>query len=170
MVAIQLFHLSLLLLLCFLHCCAQTQSPNNAVIELGSTIVAGSNDFWRSSSGEFAFGFKKIAEGRYIAGVVFDKIPERTVVWSANRDDPAQAGSTISLSTTGELWLTHANKTPVSVSNVKEGRSALMSDDGNLMLLDASSNPIWQSFDHPTDTLLPGQVVKLRLGSKALSL
>ncbi|XP_022137776.1 G-type lectin S-receptor-like serine/threonine-protein kinase LECRK2 [Momordica charantia] len=42
-----------------------------------------------------------------------------------------------------------------------------MSDDGNLMLLDSSSNPVWQSFDHPTDTLLPGQV--LRMGQKLYS-
>ncbi|XP_022979575.1 LOW QUALITY PROTEIN: G-type lectin S-receptor-like serine/threonine-protein kinase LECRK4 [Cucurbita maxima] len=41
-----------------------------------------------------------------------------------------------------------------------------MSDDGNFQLLNFSSDPIWQSFDHPTDTLLPGQVFKLLLNSE----
>lgn len=159
MAAIDLFlHLSLLLLLCFLHCYAQTHSPHNTLINLGSTIVAGSNEFWRSSSGEFAFGFHRIADGRYLAGIVFDKIPERTLAWSANRDDPAQANSTIVLKPTGEFVLIYANNSQVSISDGTVGSSALMSDDGNLMLLDSSSNPVWQSFDHPTDTLLPGQV------------
>lgn len=42
-----------------------------------------------------------------------------------------------------------------------------MSNNGNFMLLNSSSNPIWQSFDHPTDTLLPGQA--LRIGQRLFS-
>ncbi|GLJ05473.1 hypothetical protein SUGI_0018800 [Cryptomeria japonica] len=38
--------------------------------------------------------------------------------------------------------------------------SASMLDSGNFVLLNAQSNPIWQSFDYPTDTLLPGQMLK----------
>ncbi|GLJ11965.1 hypothetical protein SUGI_0181140 [Cryptomeria japonica] len=38
--------------------------------------------------------------------------------------------------------------------------SAAMHDNGNLVLLSASLEPIWQSFDYPTDTLLPDQELK----------
>ncbi|KAF2296499.1 hypothetical protein GH714_040473 [Hevea brasiliensis] len=40
---------------------------------------------------------------------------------------------------------------------------AVLLDEGNLVLRDGSSSsePLWQSFDHPTDTWLPG--VKIRL-------
>nr|XP_048317973.1 G-type lectin S-receptor-like serine/threonine-protein kinase LECRK3 [Ziziphus jujuba var. spinosa] len=31
---------------------------------------------------------------------------------------------------------------------------------GNFMLLDGSSKPLWESFNHPTDTLLPSQIMK----------
>ncbi|WMV39405.1 hypothetical protein MTR67_032790 [Solanum verrucosum] len=30
---------------------------------------------------------------------------------------------------------------------------------GNLVLFDKSNHTIWQSFDHPTDTLVPGQMI-----------
>ncbi|GLJ05465.1 hypothetical protein SUGI_0018640 [Cryptomeria japonica] len=37
-----------------------------------------------------------------------------------------------------------------------------MLNSGNFVLLSASSEPIWQSFDNPTDTLLPGQTLKVQ--------
>ncbi|KAG7018702.1 G-type lectin S-receptor-like serine/threonine-protein kinase RLK1, partial [Cucurbita argyrosperma subsp. argyrosperma] len=154
MAAIKLLYLSLPLLLCFLHCYAQ-----NGIVNLGSSIVAGSNHFWVSPSGEFAFGFHEITPDRYLVGIVFDKIPERTLVWSANRDNPANAKSTIIFGPTGEFALIHANDTKVSIYDGTDTTSAFMSDDGNFQLLNSSSDPIWQSFDHPTDTLLPGQVL-----------
>ncbi|TXG72028.1 hypothetical protein EZV62_000607 [Acer yangbiense] len=43
----------------------------------------------------------------------------------------------------------------------------MLQDSGNLVLLDSSSKIIWQSFDSPTDTILPGQV--LPMGTKLYS-
>ncbi|KAK2646992.1 hypothetical protein Ddye_022187 [Dipteronia dyeriana] len=138
-------------------------------IELGSSITAGSNSSWQSPSGEFAFGFYPLANGHFLAGIWFHKIqiPERTLVWSANRDDPAQFGSTINLTLNGQLVLTHSNGTEVLIDNSTFTSSALLQDNGNLVLLDSSSKTIWQSFDFPTDTILLGQV--LAMGTKLYS-
>jgi hypothetical protein len=38
--------------------------------------------------------------------------------------------------------------------------SATLSDTGNLVLKNMASEVLWQSFDHPTDTLLPGMKVE----------
>lgn len=133
------------------------QIPPN--ISLGSSITAGSNDSWRSLSDEFAFGFYSLSNNLYLVGIWFNKIPERTLVWSANRDSPAQAGSTVRLTYSGQFFLTHFNG---SVQSIYSGASAslgFMQNDGNFVLRDASSMAIWQSFGSPTDTLLPGQVL-----------
>ncbi|KAK1592228.1 hypothetical protein Q3G72_021483 [Acer saccharum] len=142
------------------------QETNNR-IELGSSITAGSNSSWQSPSGDFAFGFYRLANGHFLAGIWFDKIPERTLVWSANRDDPAQIGSTINLTLNGQLVLTHSNGTEIFIDNSTFTSSALLQDKGNLVLLDSSSKIIWQSFDSPTDTILLDQV--LPMGTKLYS-
>ncbi|KAK3190034.1 hypothetical protein Dsin_029595 [Dipteronia sinensis] len=100
-------------------------------IELGSSITAGSNLLWQSPSGDFAFGFYPLANGQFLAGIWFDKIPEKTLVWSANRDDPAQIGSTVNLTLNGQLVLTHSNGTEFFIDNSTFTSSALLQDDGS---------------------------------------
>lgn len=49
-----------------------------------------------------------------------------------------------------------------SVQQIYSGAAtslALMQNDGNFVLQDASSAVLWRSFDFPTDTILPGQVL-----------
>ncbi|OMO61210.1 hypothetical protein CCACVL1_23681 [Corchorus capsularis] len=155
----------ILLLLCFL-IGSSAQTTNNT-IELGSSITAGSNSSWRSASADFAFGFYLTSRGLYLVGIWFDKIPKKTLVWSANRDDPAQNGSTIDLTLDGQLVLTHSNSTKVTIFNGTSTSSALMQDNGNFILRDSSSRVIWESFDFPTDTILLGQ--SLVMGQKLYS-
>ncbi|KAM3755125.1 hypothetical protein ACB098_02G016500 [Castanea mollissima] len=139
---------------------------NNSTINLGSSISAGSNSSWKSPSGHFAFGFYPLVTGKYLVGIWFDKISERTLVWSANRDDPAGKGSSIKLSRTGQLALTHSNGTEVVIYNGTSTNSASMKDDGNFVLRNLSGI-IWESFDFPTDTILLGQA--LVMGQKLYS-
>ncbi|EOY05663.1 Receptor-like protein kinase 1, putative [Theobroma cacao] len=134
-------------------------AQNSSTITLGSSITAGTNASWHSPSGDFAFGFYSISGGLYLVGVWFDKIPERTLVWSANRDSPAEAGSTIQL-TAGQLLLTYSNGTQQSINSGGAPASlGLMQDDGNFVLRDVNSSTVWRSFSFPTDTLLPGQAL-----------
>ena len=140
---------------------------NNSTIDLGSSIIAGSNSSWKSPSGDFAFGFHPLVTGKYLVGIWFDKISEKTLVWSANRDDPAGKGSSIKLSLTGQLVLTHSNGTELFIYNGTSTNSASMKDDGNFVLRSLSSGTIWESFDFPTDTILLGQA--LVMGQKLYS-
>ncbi|KAK7842410.1 g-type lectin s-receptor-like serine/threonine-protein kinase lecrk2 [Quercus suber] len=140
---------------------------NNSTINLGSSISAGSNSSWKSPSRDFAFGFYRLVTGKYLVGIWFDKISEKTLVWSANRDDPAGKESSIKLSLTGQLVLTHSNGTEVVIYNGTSTNSALMQDDGNFVLQNSSSGIIWQSFNFPTNTILPDQA--LVMGQKLYS-
>ncbi|CAL9023381.1 unnamed protein product [Prunus brigantina] len=67
------------------------QTYNN--ISLGSSLTAKDNNncVWCSPSGEFAFGFQKIgSDGGFILAIWFNKIPEKTIVWSANGNNLVQ--------------------------------------------------------------------------------
>ncbi|KAJ9182099.1 hypothetical protein P3X46_006128 [Hevea brasiliensis] len=160
MVLVRIFVWSLL-------CVLSSAQMTTSTVTLGSSITAGINSSWLSPSGDFAFGFYPLLSGLFLVGIWFDKIPERTLAWSANRDDPAKIGSTIHLRPNGQLVLTHSNGTEYLVYNGTSTISALMQDDGNFVLLDSSSKIIWQSFDFPTDTILLGQV--LVMGQKLYS-
>ncbi|OIW12481.1 hypothetical protein TanjilG_04645 [Lupinus angustifolius] len=134
----------------------------NKSIKLGSSIVAGTNSSWESGSGDFAFGFYPLVTGHYLVGIWFNKIPNKTLVWSANRDDPAEIGSTINLTLSGQFVIQHANNTsfPIYNGTTNNATSAMMQDNGNFILLNSLST-IWESFDSPTDTILPGQTLKM---------
>ncbi|MQL92279.1 hypothetical protein Taro_024902 [Colocasia esculenta] len=119
-----------------------------------------------SQRGKFVLGF--FTPGRHpnsYIGIWFKKIPKRTPVWVANRAAPvhdpsssqltiAADGNLVLLNRTGSLvWSTNATASIASNSTVAE-----LLDTGNLVLRDGrnSSRVFWQSFDHPTDTWLPG--------------
>ncbi|KAI5321271.1 hypothetical protein L3X38_030342 [Prunus dulcis] len=82
------------------------QTYNN--ISLGSSLTAkdNNNSVWCSPFGEFAFGFQKIGmDGGFILAIWFNKIPEKTIVWSANGNNLVQQGSTVELTAHGQLML-----------------------------------------------------------------
>lgn len=60
--------------------------------------------------------------------------------------------------TSGNLVLIDGQATAWSSNTSRSGvETAVMSDNGNFILYDAERNISWQSFSHPSDTLLPGQ-------------
>ncbi|PHU12549.1 hypothetical protein BC332_19479, partial [Capsicum chinense] len=81
------------------------------------------------------------------------------LVWSANRDHPVNKDATLKLGQDGNLVLTDSNGTLVWSTNTasKSVAGLNLTEMGNLVLFDKRKRPIWQSFNHPTDSLLPGQ-------------
>eukprot|EP01018_Ginkgo_biloba_P033210 Gb_05507 [translate_table: standard] len=148
------------------------QQEGNHSISLGSTLQTSNNYKCVSTSGEFAFGFYSVDQRLYLLGIWFDKTPDKTLVWAANRDNPVDEGSSLELTKAGELILRDSHgRNKWSTGKITSGAvvMASMLDSGNFVLLNASSQFLWQSFDSPTDTLLPGQILKWKsiLYSKA---
>ncbi|XP_043690129.1 G-type lectin S-receptor-like serine/threonine-protein kinase LECRK3 [Telopea speciosissima] len=140
-------------------------------ISLGSSLSPSSTNSssWLSPSGQFAFGF--YPQGNSFAiGIWFAQIPEHTVVWTSNRDDrPSSRDATLLLTTDGKLVLKRTPKDqPKSIADDSQSASwASMLDTGNFVLYNSSGMIFWQSFDFPTDTLLPGQ--RLHAGHELFS-
>ncbi|KAG0484675.1 hypothetical protein HPP92_008754 [Vanilla planifolia] len=84
------------------------------------------------------------------------------VIWSANRDRAVHENATLLFSPEGNLILRDFDGTFVWSSNTSGRGAAVLSilESGNLVILDGQNNTLWASFDHPTDSLLPGQTLR----------
>ncbi|KAF3457366.1 hypothetical protein FNV43_RR02023 [Rhamnella rubrinervis] len=94
----------------------------------------------------------------------YKQIPEQTIVWVANRENPVSDiySSALTISH-GNLVLFNESQSPIWSTNLSSISSssvlAVLQEDDNLVLTDhGSKSPslLWQSFDHPTHVWLPG--------------
>ncbi|XP_027090414.1 G-type lectin S-receptor-like serine/threonine-protein kinase SD2-5 [Coffea eugenioides] len=88
------------------------------------------------------------------------------LVWSANRNNPVQSNATLQLRQDGDLVLANSDGTLIWSSSTrgKPVSGLKLTEMGNLVLFGSKNESIWESFDHPTDSLLLGQ--KLGPGQK----
>ncbi|KAK3023714.1 hypothetical protein RJ639_042724 [Escallonia herrerae] len=119
-----------------------------------------------SPRGKFQLGFFSpgSSKKRYV-GIWYNNIPNQTIVWVANRENPLNDTSgVLKIGSDGNLLLLDGTEQVVwstKIQNISSVTTALqLLDSGNLVLKGESGtkveNFLWQSFDHPCDTLLPG--------------
>ncbi|TXG58688.1 hypothetical protein EZV62_016517 [Acer yangbiense] len=150
---------SLLTVLIFLFLSFQTST---GLLTRGSSLsVEDSSHVLTSPDKTFTCGFYSVGdENAYWFSVWFTNSSDRTVVWMANRDKPVNGqGSKVSLRRNGAMALTDVDGTVIWMTNTTSTRAdrAELLDSGNLVLKDLQGKILWQSFDFPTDTLLPNQ-------------
>ncbi|KAL8145935.1 hypothetical protein AgCh_003892 [Apium graveolens] len=129
----------------------------NQTITDGNTIVSAGRKF------ELGFFSPGSSTNRYLG--IWYMMSKSTLVWVANRETPLNntsgvvmfnsKGSMVVTSSDGKiLWISVSRKSAIESPVVQ------LLDDGNLVLRDAvdrdSENYLWQSFDYPVDTQLPG--------------
>ncbi|KAE8667303.1 S-locus lectin protein kinase family protein [Hibiscus syriacus] len=140
-----------------------TISPSESLTD-GMTLV--------SNDGTLALGFFSpgASKNRYLA-IWYNNIPMQTVVWVANRINPINDSTgLLKIESSGKLVLQVQNTTAFWSSNTTvsvENPVLQLLDSGNLVVRDErDSNPenyLWQSFDYPSDTLLPGMKIGVDL-------
>ncbi|XVE86581.1 hypothetical protein DITRI_Ditri18aG0045000 [Diplodiscus trichospermus] len=141
--------------------------PRNSNISLGSSLTPTGQSVWLSPSKLYAFGFYKQAKG-YAVGIFLAGVPQRTVVWTANRDDPpVPSTASLLLTADGRLIIRSPQGRDKNIIDSSEIETASMLDTGNFVLYNSNKNIIWQSFEHPTTSILPGQ--RLSDGMELLS-
>ncbi|KAK1275031.1 G-type lectin S-receptor-like serine/threonine-protein kinase [Acorus gramineus] len=107
----------------------------------GQTLVSSNKTF------ELGFFTRGDSNKRYV-GIWYHKIPNDTIVWVANRDDPLvnDSGGVLGIHNDGNLVLIDGGGNVVWSSKIGTNST----DSIGMRSL------AWQSFDHPTDTILPG--------------
>ncbi|XP_021749848.1 G-type lectin S-receptor-like serine/threonine-protein kinase At4g27290 [Chenopodium quinoa] len=135
-------------------------------ITLGQSIRDGNiSETLVSAGGNFELGFISGTNGRRYLGIWFKKIPISNVVWIANRKAPiSNSSGVLQLTNNSVLILSNGSGGGVlwSTNTTRSVRNpiAQILDDGNFVVRDRNDdspdNFLWQSFDYPCDTMLPG--------------
>ncbi|XP_017980491.1 PREDICTED: G-type lectin S-receptor-like serine/threonine-protein kinase At4g27290 isoform X5 [Theobroma cacao] len=138
-----------------------TLSPSQSIRD-GETLV--------SADGSFELGFfsPTISSTSRFLGIWYKKVTNGTVVWVANRETPISDNKGVLLfSNQGILSLLNSTNSTIWSSNTSKPAQepvAHLLNSGNLVVKDGKDNNaaednLWQSFDYPCDTLLPGMKI-----------
>ncbi|XP_075667800.1 G-type lectin S-receptor-like serine/threonine-protein kinase CES101 [Castanea sativa] len=134
----------------------------------GREIKFNEGDGLVSAQGNFRLGFFKLESNNYYLGIWYNNLAvlQENIVWVANRDTPIfnNSGSLTTLTLTidgyGNLKILYnGGLSSVVLYSGQEvsNTSAVLLDTGNFVLLEQSTGQqLWQSFDYPSHTLLPG--------------
>ncbi|BFG35232.1 hypothetical protein CerSpe_215060 [Prunus speciosa] len=145
------------------------QNNSTQLISPGSSLSPISTHHpssWPSPSGNFAFGFYEKGAG-FAIGIWLEGTDKQTIVWTANRDDlPVTSNAMLRLTSDGKLVLSDREQqknltvsTGTNSPTDSAASSASMLDSGDFVLYNKTRDVIWESFNHPTDTLLGGQIL-----------
>ncbi|KAJ4768001.1 Serine/threonine-protein kinase [Rhynchospora pubera] len=85
--------------------------------------------------------------------------PIPQVIWSANRAHPISENATLQLTSQSGLTLHDGDGSLIWTTDIGNQSVAgiNITEFGNLVLFDINNSPIWQSWEHPTDSLVMGQ-------------
>ncbi|XP_007020246.2 PREDICTED: G-type lectin S-receptor-like serine/threonine-protein kinase At1g34300 [Theobroma cacao] len=131
---------------------------SSSTISLGSSISPSTpSQSWSSSNSTFSLSFiSSRSSNSFLAAITFaGGVP----VWTAGGGATIDSGGSLRLLSNGALRLFNGSGAVVWDSDTaNQGvSSASLEDSGELRLLGNGSATVWSSFDHPTDTIVPGQ-------------
>ena len=149
-----------LIILSFPLCISLDTLTSDQSIKDGQSLISKENNFI------LGFFIPSNSSYRYL-GIWYVKVTKQTVVWVANRNDPINDSTgVLSINQFGNLVLRDSHNRLLWSTNVSvQGTTssvAQLQDSGNLVLVqDNNKMLLWQSFDYPTDTLLPEMKIGL---------
>ncbi|KAL6905281.1 hypothetical protein ACP4OV_002882 [Aristida adscensionis] len=155
--------------------------PKNSAVT--DTIAAGQaltiHDKLVSRNGRYALGFFEASSdssqntSNWYLGIWFNTVPKFTHAWVANGDNPMKNPTSLGLEISHDgnlvvlngssrcvIWSSQGNMTRNNDTafDSKNNTIAILLNSGNFVLQNASNSSeiLWQSFDHLTNTFFPG--------------
>ncbi|MED6131492.1 hypothetical protein PIB30_010245 [Stylosanthes scabra] len=141
---------------------------------LTATQALRTNQTLLSQNQTFVLGFFRGSNTNYYLGIWYNNITPQTIVWVANRDNPIDNSTGyLKIGDDGNFLLLNSSGKTAWSSNATTAKTPILQllETGNLVLQDSdqsnnnNNNYLWQSFDYPTDTLLPGMKMGWNLDS-----
>ncbi|XP_024627137.1 putative receptor protein kinase ZmPK1 isoform X2 [Medicago truncatula] len=141
-----------LLLFPFQYCSSSVSSLNKGS---SLSVEKHTEDVIVSSNGTFSAGFYQIGENAFSFAIWFTELQNQShnpvnIVWMANREQPVNGNIILLDAGQHNTWSSNtASDAPLEL---------YLREDGNLVLRELQGPTIlWQSYDFPTNTLLPNQ-------------
>ncbi|KAI3680613.1 hypothetical protein L6452_35386 [Arctium lappa] len=151
-----------ILIISLQHCRATDTLTKESRISLEQTLISANQVF------ELGFFNPGNSTKRYL-GIWYKNISAREVIWVANRENPLSVSDiscSLSIGNDGNLRIQDGEDNVIWSTNVRvqfNESIAKLTDTGDLALNDTISGSIlWESFDYPSNSLLPG----MKLGAK----
>lgn len=152
--------LYMLMLLLFRTCQANDQHIHQIYPGFSASRLDWNNHngfFLLSNNSAFAFGFFTTLDVSLFVLVVIH-LSSYKVVWTANRGLLVRDSDKFVFDHNGNVYLESGNGLVWETKTIgQKVRDMELLDSGNLVMFGEKGSPIWQSFNHPTDTLLAGQ-------------
>ncbi|TKV90298.1 hypothetical protein SEVIR_9G019300v4 [Setaria viridis] len=147
-------------------CCFALLLPllsHGADIPLGSTLSPRNSASWSSPNNTFSLSFtpSSTSPSLFVAAITYaGGVP----VWSAGAGAAVDSGGSLRLSSSGDLELINGSGVVLwsSMTGGQGVTAATVEESGNLVLKN-SKTTLWQSFDHPTDTVVMSQKFTSRM-------
>ncbi|CAL5432050.1 unnamed protein product [Camellia sinensis] len=154
---------------------AASSSSSSHTLNPGETINSSSSTFLVSANKLFTLGFFKTnlflseeySNNSYL-GIWYSNY-SYPPAWIGNRDKPITDDSgVLTIDSTGKLIIRHNSGVPIEIyggqTSTTTNITATLLDSGNFVVTEEVNNNngstnqrvLWESFDYPTDTLLPG--------------
>ncbi|KAJ0568887.1 putative protein kinase RLK-Pelle-DLSV family [Helianthus annuus] len=144
------------------YCTAADTLLNDSPISLTQTLVSSNQVY------ELGFFNPGNSTNRYL-GIWFKNITAKKIIWVANRENPLSVSdnrSSLTIANDGNLRILDGDQKTLWSTNVRgqfNETIAQLTDMGNFCINDTASGSIlWESFDYPGNSLLPG----MKLGTK----
>ena len=151
--------------------CTRTSTSIDS-LGMNQSIREGENLVSASGSFELGFFSPGTSTNRYLGVWYKEASGNQTVVWVANRKRPVHNRSgVLILNAKGILQLLDDTNSTIWSSNISgkalNNSIAQLLDSGNLVVKNGQDTKegsfLWQSFDYPSDTLMPGMKLGLNL-------
>ncbi|GLJ51362.1 hypothetical protein SUGI_1092070 [Cryptomeria japonica] len=151
--------------------CTSSGLGGGDTLQQGASLAG--NQTIISKNGTFALGFfSPRGTNNWYVGIWYAGISPKVIAWVANRDNPVRGvRGVLNFSSDGRLRLFDRKSRSVwSTDFGLKGWQAVIKDSGNFIVTGHNHNTseiVWESFDHPGDTWLPG--MKMWKGMKLTS-